>query len=194
MMDEQIFLGECPIIRPEGIYYGGRRVIRFGMEGVGVGAMMRTNPLPVGKYWVDVFTPQEAAFQNWLQRNKANVAVTTTESFDPVGDFPGRVWRLFDVRAPVTWEGPGFPSIAGPGVTSSADTSDRPAPEKDPTDKLADYMKQLADEAEKAKKTIFWVGAAAVVLVGGALVVYYLPRRSAPSSAPERRSPPSRSY
>ena len=31
MMNETVFLGECPVIRPEGIYYGGRRVIRLGM-------------------------------------------------------------------------------------------------------------------------------------------------------------------
>lgn len=169
-------VGECPIVRPEGIYYGGRKVISLG-----VGAIERTNPLPVGKYWVDVFDPQEVAFRAWLQKNKANVAVTTTESFDPVGDYPGRVWRLFEVNAPVMWEGPGFPTIAGPGVNTSADTSDRPPPEKDPTDKLADYLKKLADDADKAKNTIFWVGAiVAVVAVGGA-VIYYMPRRQAPT-------------
>jgi len=31
-MDETVFLGGCPVIRPEGIYYDGRRVIRFGMS------------------------------------------------------------------------------------------------------------------------------------------------------------------
>lgn len=37
MINETVFLGECPIIRPEGIYYGGQRVIRLGMGGVGLG-------------------------------------------------------------------------------------------------------------------------------------------------------------
>jgi hypothetical protein len=37
MMDETIFLGDCPVIRPEGIYLNGQRVIRLGMGGVGVG-------------------------------------------------------------------------------------------------------------------------------------------------------------
>ena len=36
-MNEMVFLGECPIIRPEGIYFGGRRVIRLGLQDVGVG-------------------------------------------------------------------------------------------------------------------------------------------------------------
>ncbi len=33
-MNETISLGGCPVIRPEGIYYEGRRVIRFGMSGL----------------------------------------------------------------------------------------------------------------------------------------------------------------
>ena len=43
MMNETVFLGECPIIRPEGIYYGGRRVIALdpslssGLSGFGLG-------------------------------------------------------------------------------------------------------------------------------------------------------------
>lgn len=37
MMNETVFLGGCPVIRPEGIYIDGRRVIRIGMAGVGLG-------------------------------------------------------------------------------------------------------------------------------------------------------------
>ena len=37
MFNETVFLGECPVIQPDGIYYGGRRVIRIGMSGVGLG-------------------------------------------------------------------------------------------------------------------------------------------------------------
>ena len=36
-MNETIFLGGCPVIRPEGIYLNGVRVIRLGLHGVGVG-------------------------------------------------------------------------------------------------------------------------------------------------------------
>lgn len=183
LMNENVFLGECPVIRPEGIYFGGRRVIRLGMDGVGVGAIERKNPLPPGKYWVDVFEPQEIAFQDWLRRNKANVAVTSTESFDPTGDYAARVWRLFEVNAPVTWEGPGFPTIAGANVKSSADTSDRPAPEKDPLDKLSDY----GTNVEKTAKTILWVaGGVAAIVVTGVLVVRYAPRQPTPTASSSR--------
>lgn len=37
MLNETIFLGGCPVIRPEGIYLDGRRVIRLGLNDVGVG-------------------------------------------------------------------------------------------------------------------------------------------------------------
>lgn len=34
-MNETVFLGECPVIQPDGIYYGGRRVIRLGLGDAG---------------------------------------------------------------------------------------------------------------------------------------------------------------
>lgn len=36
-MNETVFLGGCPVIKPEGIYLDGRRVIRLGLSGVGLG-------------------------------------------------------------------------------------------------------------------------------------------------------------
>lgn len=36
-MNETIFLGGCPVIRPEGIYLDGHRVISLGLRGVGLG-------------------------------------------------------------------------------------------------------------------------------------------------------------
>jgi len=37
MTNERLFLGECPLINREGIYFEGRKVISFGMSGTGVG-------------------------------------------------------------------------------------------------------------------------------------------------------------
>jgi hypothetical protein len=36
-MNETVFLGGCPVIRPEGIYLDGHRVIALGLHGVGLG-------------------------------------------------------------------------------------------------------------------------------------------------------------
>jgi hypothetical protein len=106
-------------------------------------AMMRTNPLPIGKYWQDVFAEKQAAFRAWLTKNKATVHVDTTESTSVEGTDkdaqgnPARDWYLFTVSSPTKWEGPGYPTIATPDVKSSADTVTRPAPEIDPLDKLS---------------------------------------------------------
>lgn len=170
--NETVFLGGCPVIRPEGIYFDGQRVISLGLRGVGVGAIERRNPLPVGRYWVDVFTSKEAAFQNWLRAHKAEVQVISAETFEPIDDYEGRVWRLFKTTAPVPWEGPGLPTIAGPDVNSSADTAQRPPKEKDPLDTIDVSL-------DRVKKTAWIVGAVVVVAIGGALI-YYMPRRPTP--------------
>lgn len=36
MTSEQLFLGACPVVNSEGIFIDGKRVIRFGLQGVGV--------------------------------------------------------------------------------------------------------------------------------------------------------------
>ena len=170
--NETVFLGGYPVIQPEGIYLDGRRVIRLGLHGVGVGAIERRNPLPIGRYWVDVFDSKESAFQNWLKAHKAEVQVISAETFEPVDNYEGRVWRLFKVTAPVQWEGPGLPTIAGPDVNSSADTGQRPPKEKDPLDTI-----DVPLYFDRVKKTLWITGAVVAVVVGGALIYYYAPRR-----------------
>ena len=90
-------------------------------------AQERRNPLPVGKYWVDVFEPDWAMFTDWLDRNRGIVRVLVNETHSD--ETPKRVWYLFEVNGgpggeflPV-WDGPGFPTIAGTGISSSQDTS-----------------------------------------------------------------------
>lgn len=97
------------------------------------GVLERRNPLPVAKYWKDIFEADAEAFGAWLRDNQETVKVRTTEHID--GD-PPRDWILFEVTSPTMWDGPGYPDVAAPDVHSSADTVQRPAPEKDPLDKL----------------------------------------------------------
>jgi len=163
-LGETAFLGACPVIRPEGIYLDGQRVIRFGL-----GAVERKNPLPAGRYWVDVFAKDSDAFGAWLNSNKATVQVRTTEHFD---SDPVRDWYLFEVSVPTPWQGPGFPTIAGPHVTSSSDTAQRP----DPVPSVATQVEKELADLKSATRTATWIGAAVLVVVGGALLVYYVPR------------------
>lgn len=113
-------------------------VVRHPRGVVVVGAVARTNPIPAGRYWLDVFTPSpaghadsEAVFSRWLGENFGRVVVRTTETFPGP---PLRNWYLFEVLAGATptafpFVALGFPTKAGPEVKSSGDTVQRPPPE-----------------------------------------------------------------
>ena len=176
--NETVFLGGCPVVRPEGIYVGGRRVISTPGN---LGALERHNPVPPGKYWVDVFEQDSSAFYDWLAANRAAVHVDATESFPSNDGGPAREWYLFTVGSPVQWKGPGFPTIAEPNVTSSADTAQRPDPEKDPLDKLDDWMHE-----KNGSNYVVALGAVAAVVVVAGILFYVIPRR--------REEPPRPSY
>ncbi len=100
-----------------------------------VGVVERRNPLPVGRYWVDVFEKDAASFAAWLAAHKADVRVRTTQHFDTT---PARDWVLFEVVRPVDWQGPGLPDVATGDVVASSDTVQRPPPEKDALQKISD--------------------------------------------------------
>lgn len=134
-----------------------------------VGAVERRSPVPPGRYWVDVFEPAQAAFRAWLEEHAAHVRVVNTSSHEPVGGYPARDWYLFEVIAPVPWEGPGFPTIASSDVKSSQDTADRPPPEPDFAEKLGDLIpdfKKLGEEAAKIGRIV----TIAAILAGGLFV------------------------
>ena len=133
-------------------------------------ALERRNPVPAGRYWVDVFDQvsthpatkgqnTQTAFRDWLRRNSATVKSESTQSFDTT---PARDFYIFRVSAPTKWEGPGFPEIATPAVQSSADTVQRPDPEKDPLDQLGDA---LGGAGSAASALLFAVAAGVGVLV-----------------------------
>lgn len=123
-------------------------------------AIERRNPLPPGRYWQDILEQHVASFREWLQSNKAVVRVVAAESHPRDGDWPAREWYLFEVSAPTPWQATkwGYPTIATGEVQSSADTVQRPPPEKDPL--------------ERIDETIISAGKSATVLLfGGALVL-----------------------
>lgn len=128
-----------------------------------VGAMERANPLPIGRYWVDVFEKDWAAFHGWLAAQRSGVKVSSTESFEAIDGNPAREWYLFDVVSPVRWEGPGFPTVATKAIKSSADTADRPPPPKNP-------LEGLGSALTPSGGTMFAVGALGLGLF--ALVVF----------------------
>lgn len=121
----------------------------------------RRSPLPVGRYWQDVFAKQGPDFRDWLEAHltDGSVSIEKIEAFqaDPLrdgswlpaalqpdfkGTIPDRSWVLFNVLRPVDWPATklGFPTIANPSVQTSTDTADNP-PGPSPTDEVVGALK-----------------------------------------------------
>jgi|SRR5262245_7424249 len=87
-------------------------------------AVERANPLPQGRYWVDLSPDDLLPFNVWLGQNKGSVAVRASSK----SATDGWEWVLFDVVAPamVFWNGPGYPTIAPADATSERDVKQIP--------------------------------------------------------------------
>jgi hypothetical protein len=142
------------------ISLGGRPVPGFGVGSVGVGALERRNPLPPGRYWIDLFEKDSAAWLAWRARNGVKIEVTEHFNSSPPRDF-----IIFRTDTPVPWEGPGYPTIAGATVKASEDTGQRPPPTKDPIDAITDIV---------TSPTAKVVGTALGIVAGGALIIYII--------------------
>ena len=90
-MTMSAFLGECPVIRPEGIYYGGRKVIQLTPG-------LSDTSLSPGHYQFTVPTLQGAAVAGWAALNSATVSGATTTFSDATS-----VTIAFDVTSPTMW-------------------------------------------------------------------------------------------
>lgn len=81
----------------------------------------RRNPLPPGRYWTIVPEANEQAWTAWVKRTRPKMYIEVLEPRE------GGAFYLFVVKEPVTWEGPGLPTIAEPGVDGSEDVEKFPA-------------------------------------------------------------------
>lgn len=128
----------------------------------GLGVLQRANPLPAGRYWIDVFGDNRDKLARWFSTNRDTVDAQETESFDATSDFPARDFYIFKVTAPTPWDAVtfGFPTVAPATVTSSADTVQRPPPEKSGAD-------TIQDATDAVGKIAFW----GVLIVGGVLAL-----------------------
>jgi hypothetical protein len=104
----------------------------------------RKNPLPIGRYWVDVPSADLPTFQQWLADRPTQIHVDGTalrESNNWLNNLGGGsnadvTWYVFTVKSPVPWFGPGTPSIADASIVSADDTLTRPPPEPGVLDQL----------------------------------------------------------
>lgn len=103
--------------------------IRLPDDILHVGKLERRQPLPPGRYWVDVFGDKRAQFSFWLETSPG-VMILATESF-PANGGPERDWYLFKTTMPVAWDALnfGYPTIADETITSSDDTVQKPEAE-----------------------------------------------------------------
>jgi hypothetical protein len=158
-----------------------------------IGKLERKSPLPVGRYWQDIFEKQAHDWDLWLQQHEVegpNRSPTSDDSvslekfeffradplrdgswlpeaFDPnAGRINSRMWVLFNVLKPVDWPATklGFPTIADQTVQTSADTADNP-PGPSPID-------EVKDAVVDAVKPVLWVAG----IVGAFLLVRELRR------------------
>lgn len=129
-------------------------------------AVEKRNPLPVGRYTVDVSDMHSSEFTSWLTEHKDTVFVEQSEERD------GLTWYLFKVFEPVPWQGPGYPDSIGDQILQD-DKSPPLEPLPDPgkvIDEAEEKFKKAAEEAADAVKTGLTVAAAA----GGVYVLWRL--------------------
>jgi hypothetical protein len=105
----------------------------------------KTQRIPDGRYWVDVFEVNRVGFDAWLDwAYKNEVAfVEVTEDFEDRsfvifivdGDGTGAPWPNDEHLPPV--------NLAGSTIKTSADTAQRPDPPKDIPDQIADTFGRI---------------------------------------------------
>lgn len=126
-----------------------------------LGTLMRQNPLPAGRYWIDVFGDNRDKMSSWVTTQVGAVKVQDTESFDETSDFPARDFYIFQVVSPAPWDAVtfGYPTLADSAVQSSDDTVQKPTVES-----TSDILQGAADTVTKIA---FW----SAVVIGGVLVL-----------------------
>lgn len=105
-------------------------------------ALERRNPLPPGRYWVDILTPKLTSFELMLEREKDNVVVETREYNPNSSNFNASTTTfLFRNARPFPWQqGWSLPNRAGTEVQTPADTLQRPAPEPGPIEQISSML------------------------------------------------------
>lgn len=105
-------------------------------KGFHTGKLERRNPLPAGRYWIDIFTSGQLAWQFWVMYAYPHLHIEKTEHYE--GDFSlgyeSRDWILFTTDAPLTWDLElskkiGWPNTAPKSIQTSDDTVNKPDPE-----------------------------------------------------------------
>jgi len=133
--------------------------------------LVKTEPLPVGRYWIDIFGTEDGqAFTKWQAFNSEFVKIEKTEHYEAnaeAGAPEGGDFVIFTVSQPVAWglaSRIGWPSTAGAEVQTSQDTIQAPPPEPN-------FWEQVgADGKLSVAGWVPWAIGGAVLVIGGGLV------------------------
>lgn len=128
----------------------------------------RKRPLPIGRYWADIFDRERPAFEAWLNVNASRAKVVASEFKEGAGGAPNHDWVLFETTAETLWPDDvlGFaPNRAEPGTNTSDDTAQKPPPEPGALDQAAAALSRIQQAAFLALGGLAVVGVAVLVLV-----------------------------
>lgn len=128
----------------------GELVKRTGRARTKTGALVKQSPLPVGRYWIDVFEDGIATWVGWQGGNLATVSVEKTEFYKGTSKVleilgwvypwvpgstavvPDRAFIIFNVSQPTPWGVEnvlGWPNTAPTSINTSDDTVTKPTAE-----------------------------------------------------------------
>lgn len=128
------------------------------------------NPLPAGRYWIDVSKSPKSlgTFLGFLDAHKGFVHVEATE------DDPEFSWYLFSTTKDLIWpEGIGYPTVAGADIKSRADTVQRADPEKD----VIDQLPTAGDIVSGVKSSLTGAVSLVAAVVAAALAIRLLNKK-----------------
>lgn len=126
-------------------------------------SLERRRPLPVGRYWADIFPQNRAAWSAWisLNQNSGKASLVTTEHTPALSGAPEHDFVIFETTSELVWPDDvmGFsPNVAGPNVTSSDDTINKPDPSADPLDSIGRMTQGIYAAGAVAAGLILLVG------------------------------------
>jgi hypothetical protein len=133
-------------------------------------AVERRNPLPVGRYWIDLFGDKRQVFTDWQRQNRDTVKVRETE--DHPDESPPHTFFIFEVLgpdasgqlgAPHFPDELGFPNIATADIQSEQDTVSKPDVEQPSGQAIATgsivfgalLLWALFESSKKGKRPLF---------------------------------------
>jgi hypothetical protein len=101
--------------------YGAATATPQAPAAAGLGPQICANPLPIGRYAIEIMDQPHGAldsFNLWTKNNAQNIKVVQTQSIAATDDSPAGQFTIFILNAPVFWNGTvwGCPNVAGVSV------------------------------------------------------------------------------